>query len=90
MQHMTKIYVKVDLDEYCLDSVIGGITRRTISNLKTLIGTMTNQGVREVVALTWYDFNCEQLFFLTSSNLQTLLQIIMNNESLIEKLRRIT
>jgi hypothetical protein len=87
---MTQIYVKVDLDKHCLDSMIGGSIRRTISNLKTLIGTMTHQGVREVVALTWHDFNCEQLFFLTSSNLQTLLQIIMNNESSVEKLRRIT
>jgi hypothetical protein len=51
---------------------------------------MTHQGVREVMALTWHDVDCEQLFFLTSPNLQALLQIIMNNESLVENLRRIT
>jgi hypothetical protein len=87
---MTKMYVKVDLDEHCLDSVTSGSTRHTISNLKTLIGIRTNQGAWEVVTLTWHDVDCEQLFFLTSSNLQALFQIRMNNESLVEKLRRIT
>jgi hypothetical protein len=44
MQQMTKNYVKVDLDEHCLDSMTSGNTRRTISNLETLIGIMTSQG----------------------------------------------
>ncbi len=49
---MTKFYVKVDLDEHYSNSMTSGSTRRTISNLETLIGTMTHQGVQEVVALT--------------------------------------
>ncbi len=44
MQQMTKKNVKVDLDEHCLDSMTSGNTRRTISNLETLIGIMTSQG----------------------------------------------
>jgi hypothetical protein len=56
---MMDIYVKVDLDEHVLNLMIGGITRRTISNPKTVIGIMTHQGVREVVASTWHDVNNE-------------------------------
>jgi hypothetical protein len=50
------------------NSMIVGNARFTISNPKTLTGTMTHQGARKAVVPNWHDVNCEQFFFLNSSN----------------------
>jgi hypothetical protein len=67
---MIDVHVKVKLDEK--HSMTGGSARIIVSNPETLMGTKTHQGAREVVVLNWHDVNCEQLFFLNSSNLHTL------------------
>jgi hypothetical protein len=56
---MMDIYVKVDLDEHGSNLVIGGSTKRTISNPNTQIGITTHQGAQEVVASTWHDVDSE-------------------------------
>jgi hypothetical protein len=49
-----------------------GGARFTISNPKTLTGTMTHQEAWDVVALTWHDVNYEQFVFLNFSKLHAL------------------
>ncbi len=53
---------------------------------QTLIGTLTHQKAQEVVVPTWHNVNCEQLFL---KNLHAFQQIKMNDESFVEKLKRI-
>jgi hypothetical protein len=66
MQQMTNVLVKVELDERHL--VTCGSARIIVSNPKTLMSTMTHQGVWEVVALNWHML----IIFLNSYNLHTL------------------
>jgi hypothetical protein len=50
----------------------GGDARFTISNPKTLTGTMTHQEAWDVVALTWHDVDYEHLFFKNFSKFHAL------------------
>jgi hypothetical protein len=54
------------------------------------MGITTHQKVQDIVVLAWHDVDCEQLFFLNSSNLHTLQQIRICDKSLVEKFKQIT
>jgi hypothetical protein len=66
---MTNIFVEINLDEHCSNSMTSGSKRCSVSNHQTLMSEATHQGAHEVLVLTWHDVNCKQLFFFKFSNL---------------------